>query len=293
MAKTLWVDFILLLRIVRWYNIALIGFAQYLIAIFAFATPNQYWAILTNYKIFCIVVSTLLTTAGAFIINSFYDIDKDLINKPNSVIIKKLLGQNIVLNVYFIFNLLALTIALIASYRVLIFTCCLVFFFWFYSHKLQKIPLVREISASLLALSGLIAICLYFNQFHLHLFVYLSSLGVVFFTREIIKDFQGNMGNAIFGYQTVVVLAGEREAKKWLLTVNLLITISFILGFLIWIQYWSFYSIIAALGIASALFMAMACFFAKDSKNYHWLDVFLKITIVFMVLSLFKLGLNN
>lgn len=280
------INTILLLSAVRWYNIGLLGLSQYLIAYFVFSHGSNLWHFLADVKLHLIVLSTSCAVAGAFIINSFYDVDKDLINKPGSVVFNRLLGQNFLLNVYAFLNIVCIFLGLIASVKVFFFCAGLVAAFWFYSHKLQKIPLIREISATLLAIAPMVAVWLHYFTMHYGLLIYLGSLAIVGFTREVVKDLEGNKGNIIFGYKTIVVVAGQELIKRWLVVTNVVLALLFVAGFLIFVKKWDYYSVITAFSISAALLVSFSCMVTKNSRYYFVADSLLKATIVIHITSL-------
>ncbi len=292
-SKGPFVNLVLLLRAIRWYNIGLLGLSQYLVAYFVFKLNTDLIIFLSDIKLHLIVLSTTAAVAGAFIINSFYDVDKDLINNPKSVVFSRLLGQNYLLNVYVVLNVTSVMVALFASYKVFIFAVILTFMFWIYSHKLQKLPLIRELSASLLAISPIMAIWLHYFDMHYGLLLYLASLLAVGFTREVVKDLNGNKGNIIFGYQTVVVAAGKNFTRQWLFAITLLSTMAYVLGTLVFYKQLDYFVLISAFSMATALIVSLACLLSKNDGFYIIADSFLKIAIVIHIASLATIGLVN
>lgn len=279
------VSFMLLLRVVRWYNVTLLVLAQYVIAFFVFGEASDWLGLLTDRKLHLIVLSTSLAVAGAFLINAFYDVDKDLVNRPRSVVFSRLLGQEFLLNTYAAFNVMAVLLAMLASIKVFLFVGGLVFLFWFYSHKLQKLPLVREISAGLLAIAPLVAVWLHFATMHYGMLIYLASLLVLEFTREVVKDLEGNKGNIIFGYSTVVVATGSRFTRRWLFVFNLLCLLLWLAGALNFLQGWGYYSSISLFSLLVSLFISLALRFAGSESFYAIADSLLKAAIVIHLLS--------
>ena len=96
-----------LFSVVRGYNIPIIILAQYLSAIFIFAPHKGALNILLDFNLFIIVLASGLTIASGYIINSFYDSQKDLINRPNKSMLDRLVSQKTKLQVYFSLNFLS------------------------------------------------------------------------------------------------------------------------------------------------------------------------------------------
>ena len=163
--KILAMKVISLFSVVRGYNIPIIILAQYLSAIFILAPEKRALDILLDFHLFLIVFASAITIASGYIINNFYDSQKDLINRPNKSMLDRLVSQKTKLSVYFTLNFIAALMALIVSWRAFLFFSVYIFLIWFYSHKIKKFPLIGNLMAALLAVLPFFAILLYFyNQ---------------------------------------------------------------------------------------------------------------------------------
>ena len=98
--------FLSFFSVVRGYNIAVVVLAQYLSAIFIFGSQSQSRAIsvLTDGGLFLIIFSSSLAIASGYIINNFYDTEKDLINRPYKSSIDKNISKTTQFRVYFFLN---------------------------------------------------------------------------------------------------------------------------------------------------------------------------------------------
>ena len=74
-----------LFSVVRGYNILVIVLAQYLTSIFIFAPHISLRRILLDPNLFVIVLASTGVIAAGYIINKFYDKEKDLINRPQNL----------------------------------------------------------------------------------------------------------------------------------------------------------------------------------------------------------------
>lgn len=116
-----------LFSVVRGYNILLVCLAQYLAAIFVFSKKDSLSSVLFNDEIFMLVLAGAFAIAGGYIINSFYDYEKDIINKPLKSMINRLVSQNTKLSVYFLLNFFSVFIAGYVSFRAIVFFFSLYF----------------------------------------------------------------------------------------------------------------------------------------------------------------------
>ena len=136
--------FIGLFSVVRGYNIMMICIAQYLTAIFILSR-QPLRQVLLDPRLFAIVLAGALAVAGGYIINAFYDKEKDLINKPTRTLMERMVGQHTKLSLYFILNFLSVIVASYVSFRAVLFFSIYIFMMWFYSHRIKKIVLVGNI----------------------------------------------------------------------------------------------------------------------------------------------------
>ena len=123
--------------LVRGYNIAFVCVAQYLAAIFVLS--HKSWReVVFDDSLLMLVIAGALAIAGGYIINGFYDKDKDLINKPLKTMIDLLVSQNTRLTLYFLLNFLSVIVASYVSFRAVLFFSGCIFAMWLYSHRIKK-----------------------------------------------------------------------------------------------------------------------------------------------------------
>ncbi|MCC9072013.1 geranylgeranylglycerol-phosphate geranylgeranyltransferase [Flavobacterium sp. F-65] len=224
--KILAMKVISLFSVVRGYNIPIIILAQYLSAIFILAPEKRALDILLDFHLFLIVFASAITIASGYIINNFYDSQKDLINRPNKSMLDRLVSQKTKLSVYFTLNFIAALMAFIVSWRAFLFFSVYIFLIWFYSHKIKKYPLIGNLMAALLAVLPFFAILLYFyNQISFNdlenqrghfavIFAHAIFLFLLLLIREMIKDLENLKGDLANNYKTIPILYGERTSKK-------------------------------------------------------------------------------
>lgn len=224
--KILAMKVISLFSVVRGYNIPIIILAQYLSAIFILAPEKRALDILLDFHLFLIVFASAITIASGYIINNFYDSQKDLINRPNKSMLDRLVSQKTKLSVYFTLNFIAALMALIVSWKAFLFFSVYIFLIWFYSHKIKKFPLIGNLMAALLAVLPFFAILLYFyNKISLDdlenqkghfavIFAHATFLFLLLLIREMIKDLENLKGDLANNYKTIPILYGERTSKK-------------------------------------------------------------------------------
>ena len=224
--KLLVMKIVSLFSVVRGYNIPVIVLAQYLSAVFILAPEKRALSVLLDFNLFIIVFASSITIASGYIINSFYDSKKDLINRPNKSMLDRLVSQRTKLQVYFALNFMAALFAFIVSWRASFFFATYIFLIWFYSHKLKKYTLFGNLIASFLAIFPFFGILLYyyyklpFYEIENHrndlavIFTHATFLFILLFIREMIKDLENIKGDLANGYETIPIVYGETSAKK-------------------------------------------------------------------------------
>ena len=264
--------------VVRGYNIPIIALAQYLSAIFILAPEKRALSVLLDFNLFIIVIASGLTIASGYIINNFYDSKKDLINRPNKSKIDRLVSQRTKLQVYFTVNFIVASLALLVSFRALLYFSVYIFLIWFYSHKLKKHPIIGNLTASLLAILPFFAILLYYKNLYPQIFAHATFLFLLILIREIIKDLENIKGDIANDYQTIPVKFGELFAKK---IITLLTIITIIPVYLLVDKYdVGYMDIYFYVSLMVLIFFLFFLWKADSKAQYLQLHIILKVIVV-------------
>lgn len=264
--------------VVRGYNIPIIALAQYLSAIFILAPEKRALSVLLDFNLFIIVLASGLTIASGYIINNFYDSKKDLINRPNKSKIDRLVSQRTKIQVYFTINFIVALLALLVSFRALLYFSVYIFLIWFYSHKLKKFPIIGNLTASFLAILPFFAILLYYKNLYPQIFAHATFLFLLILIREIIKDLENIKGDIANDYLTIPVKFGEILAKKiiTILTISTIIPV-YLLVDKYDVGYMDMYFYVSLMILIFFLFFLWK---ANSKIQYIQLHVILKFIIV-------------
>ncbi len=202
-----------LFSVVRGYNIMLLIIAQYLSAIFVFDVGASLKTVFLDYYLHLVVLSTVCVVAAGYIINDFYDVSIDVINKPFKTHMGNWVRKKTKLQVYFILNGIAFLLASIISWKAALFFAVYIFFIWLYSHKLQKYPRIRVLSVSVLDVLPFFVIFVYYN----HLSTLILTHGVFLFglilLKEMVKDFRRIRGAILNNRESLVITYGAAKVK--------------------------------------------------------------------------------
>lgn len=277
-SKLLLMKILSLFSVVRGYNIPIIVLAQYLSSIFILAPEKRALDVILDWRLLIIVFVSTLTIASGYIINNFYDSEKDLINRPNKTMLDRLVSQKTKLQVYFGLNFLATALAYIISFRAALFFAVYIFLIWFYSHKLKKYPIVGNLTASLLAILPFFGILLYFKNFYHVIFAHATFLFLLILIREMIKDLENIKGDVANNYQTIPVRFGEAISKK----VITILTISTIIPVYILIEKYDvgYMDIYFYMSFIVLIFFLLKLWKSQTHEEYLLLHNILKSVIV-------------
>lgn len=203
-----------LLSVVRGYNVLVLVIAQYLAALFIFSPSKSLRIVVLDYKLFFIVLASVFVVSAGYIINNFYDVKADRINRPIKARLDQYVSQKTKLQIYFLFNFLGFLFGWFISWRAALFFGVYIFAIWLYSHKLKKHPFIGLVSASVLTISPFFAIFVYYKNFSKIIFVHATFLFFVLLLRQLIKDLGNLRGAVANNYSTYPVKYGERKTRK-------------------------------------------------------------------------------
>ena len=276
--KLIVMKIISLFSVVRGYNIPVIILAQYLSAIFILAPEKRALDVILDFNLFFIILASSLTIASGYIINSFYDSQKDLINRPNKSMLDRLVSQKTKLTVYFSLNFITVFIALFVSWRAVLYFSIYIFLIWFYSHKIKRRVIIGNLMAAFLAILPFFAILLYYKNLYEVIFGHATFLFLLLLIREIVKDLENLKGDFVTDYKTIPIIYGEKTAKT---IITILITLTIVpVYILIEIYDVGYMDIYFYTCLISLLFFSFQLW--KSDKKEHFLQLHntLKLLIV-------------
>jgi len=224
-SKLLIMKIVSLFSVIRGYNIPIIILAQYLSAIFILAPEKKPLQVILDIYLLLIVIATALTIASGYIINSFYDSKKDIINRPNKSTLDRLVSQKTKLSVYFTLNFAVAFLAIFISWRAFLYFSVYIFLIWFYSHKVKKFVIVGNLMATLMAILPFFALLLYYKNFYEVIICHATFLFLLILIREMIKDLENIKGDLANDYKTIPILYGELTSKKIITLLTILTVI--------------------------------------------------------------------
>ena len=234
--------------LVRLQNILLLTIAFLLTGKYFFAPDKSFLQLLNDHKFIALLLATTISIASGYIINSFYDIKKDMINRPGQTIIEQQLSQTKRLYIYFTLNFLSVIIAAFISWRAALFFSVYIFLIWLYSHKIQNKVFINNLWLTVLTVFPFFAIFLYFKKVNEFILWHAGFLFLILLAKNILKDFINIKGDIVENKQTLPVKFGEQKTKNILLLINTLTLIPVIrllqYDYIGYMRYYFYFSIL-------------------------------------------------
>lgn len=234
------------LKLLRFGNLLFIAFTQ-LAFHFYLVEPilenNGQVSSLDSVDTILLILSTVLIAAGGYVINDYFDVKIDTINKPDRLFIGKSVHRRNAILLHQIFSGTAIVMGIYLAWhsgnlKLMMIQPITIAFLWFYSTGYKKQPFTGNILISFLTGFVVIMTVLYetalfkpqstdqFNAayaifirtFYYFLFAFLLNM-----MREIVKDMEDVEGDEQHGCRTIPIIWGAQTAKHIILAIALLV----------------------------------------------------------------------
>ena len=284
------------LRLIRYKNLLIIILTQYLMRwsiIKPILEVYEFKLQFTELNFFFLVMATVFITAAGYVINDYFDTKTDLVNRPDTVIIGRVLNRRWAILLHVIFNTIGIGLGAYISFYIGIPILTFVFvlitgILWFYSTTYKRQFLIGNITVAFLtALVPLMVILfeipLLNKEYGLlmkelrsdftHIIMWVSAFALFAFIltmiREIIKDVEDFEGDSAYGRKTMPIVLGVLNSK--------IVVITFILTTLFSLLYINFrflndsitliYFIVFL--IIPLILLVYKIIVAENKKDYH------------------------
>jgi len=303
-------------RLIRWKNLLIIFFTQLLAWVCVLLPMRQYTRmpmLLNGVNFILLAVATVFIAAAGYIINDYFDIKIDIINKPDKVILEKIIPRKMAIISHTVLNVAALFFAFIVARRahhyewLLLQLCCTVLL-WFYSTHFKRQFMSGNVVVALLTALTIAALMLYEPAIHYYavqsyfintsegllanpvwvLGIYAYFAFMLTWMREIAKDMEDFKGDAEEGCITMPIKWGLLRSVRFCQLLGLLVIAPLLIaGVKLCIAAWwplGIYTIVAlALPVTAwILFLPLRA----TKQHYHSASGYIKIIMLLGVFSL-------
>ncbi|MDG1842430.1 MAG: geranylgeranylglycerol-phosphate geranylgeranyltransferase [Crocinitomicaceae bacterium] len=262
------------------------------------------------FSFFILVISTLFIAAAGNIINDYFDVKADRINKPYKQIINRSLKRRWAIVLHWLFNFCGFFLAVITSLFMkslwfVVIHLISINLLWFYSLFLKKKAIIGNMIIGFLTALVPILVILFFYSlniseissndliiFEQYKFLWVLSLFAFTqnFAREILKDIQDIKGDKLIYVRSLPMIIGIRKTQV-IISLVLLCPVIFYCAFF----YLNLFQLIG-INRMESLGFGIACFFnilvvlrmLLYNKNEHfWSNQLIKLSMFFGLMTTF------
>ena len=223
-------------RLIRWPNLVFIALTQMLFRYFILDFVYQdndpaYESIkLNEYLFFLLVAASVFIAAAGYIINDYFDLNIDQVNKSSKVIIGTYIKRRWAIFFHAILSFTGFILSLYIGYKlnnvyIPFFNFIAIAVLWFYSTTFKKKLLIGNILISLLTAWVILVLTLSEYRFRILpgdfvwrrmlkvSFIYAGFAFIISLVREVIKDMEDIEGDFKYGCKTMPILWGLPASK--------------------------------------------------------------------------------
>lgn len=273
-----------LLRVMRWPNLLIIVLTQYLTAIFLIGNLSQWRYFLTDWRLLLLCISTVLIAAAGYIINDYYDIKIDYINKPHKVVVGKIIKRRVAMAIHLSLSSVGFLMGVMVSYWVGLVNLLAIFLLWLYSNQLKRLPFLGNLVVAMLTAATVLIVALRYQQNNPYVYMYAIFAFTITLAREIIKDMEDLQGDQNFGCKTLPIIWGIRKTK-YLLYLILLVFIASIIYFIQKLAIGYLY-IYMTIFLIPMIFFIYRLVMADAKRNFGYLSNLCKFLMISGILSM-------
>lgn len=292
------------LRLVRIFNLLIIMLSQILIryCLILPAFKAEYFITgvfpkyLSDFNFILLLASTILIAAAGYIINDYFDIYIDHINKPGKNSIGISISKIKAKYIYFILNILGIISGFYVAIQISKPVIGLLPLFsavslWMYSSYYKRRLLAGNIIISFLCALSILIVGLYEPEFYRN-FIYLIWFAISAFLlsmiRELIKDMEDVDGDELSQCKTAPIIFGIYKTKiiVAIIIAALAVYISFILYRYFYINnvinFWYLLSMFLV-PIAALIYLLVT---ATEKKDFHYASLYSKLLMLGGIFSI-------
>jgi 4-hydroxybenzoate polyprenyltransferase len=205
-------------RLVRMTNLIIVVVTQYFTRILLIGPRHEWRKIVADPDLFILSLSTVCIAAAGYIINDYFDIKIDIVNKPERVVVGRYLKRRWAMGAHQVLNVLGAVMGFFVSHWIFLINVLSITSLWFYSERYKRLPFIGNfIVAALTGLTLLILTVHYPANRHLVLIYAVFSFFITMI-REIVKDMEDIKGDEAHGCRTLPIIWGIRRTKTFLYT---------------------------------------------------------------------------
>lgn len=291
-------------RLVRWQNLVFIALTQSLFYFCVYQTlfsGEQHYATLL-----WIMFASILIAAGGYIINDYFDLNIDQINKPSKNVINLVISRRWAIAWHLMLSIAGILCTVIAVslhkwYLILANILCVIFL-WLYSTSFKRQLLIGNIVIAILTAWTVLVIFysfvplqsaigtdnLFTVKFFRAAFLYAGFAFIITLIREVIKDMEDMKGDARYGCKTLPIVTGITATKIYTMVWTIVLIGALIVLQLYILQFNWWWAVIYSLlfVIIPLCYFTFLLFKAETQPEFKRLSSFTKWIMLAGILSM-------
>jgi 4-hydroxybenzoate polyprenyltransferase len=268
-----------LLRLTRVWNLLIIALAQYFTAAYLVNAD-----VVFNPRLALLTLSTLLVAAAGYIINDYYDVKIDLINKPDRVVVGRSIGRRYALLLHSVFSVAGIAIGAYLSLWIGAVNLFSAWLLWLYSNTLKRKPFIGNVAVALLTGLSILVVDALFYPHHSLIWIYALFAFFMTLVREIVKDIEDLKGDNTFGCRTLPILIGIRRTKAVIFLILIVFLTLVVVLNRSYTQLPLYYFVLFL--FAPVTLLAIWLLRADMKREFTWISTFCKVILVLGIISM-------
>jgi|SRR5665647_155239 len=298
-------------RLIRWPNLLFIVLTQmlfrYFILPFVYERnhPGYENIKLSQNLFFLLIIASVCIAAAGYIINDYFDVNIDQVNKSSKVIIGAYIKRRYAILFHALLSITGLLLSMYIGYKIQniyipVFNFISIVVLWFYSTTFKKKLLIGNILISLLTAWVILVLTVAEYRFRISphdivwqrllkvSFVYAGFAFIISLIREVIKDMEDIEGDLKYKCKTMPIVWGLPVSKVfagvWIVVLAGLIAAIqiYVLQFGWW--YSALYSLLAI--IIPLVWVLRKLYKANTPQQFHKLSKMVKMIMLAGILSM-------
>jgi 4-hydroxybenzoate polyprenyltransferase len=311
-------------KLIRLPNLLIMAFTQYmvrwclLIPVLKLNAHDLDYSLLnvqmSEFDFFLLVLATVMIGAAGYIINDYFDVRIDGVNRPDTNPVGKSVKRRVAMGAHMTINFIGVSLGIYLSWKYNYFRVGASLFIavpallWIYSTNLKRRFLIGNLVIAMLAAIVPLIVALFEIPNIQNAFSDLASSGylnlsyifrvtliialfafVITLLREIIKDVEDYEGDMEYGCKTMPIVIGIARTKFVLAGIS-----AIVIAGLGWLQYmqsnakdWSSFMYFTILLQLPLLYLSYRVLTAKGKKDWHFCSILVKVIMVAGISFLF------
>ncbi|PWJ58379.1 4-hydroxybenzoate polyprenyltransferase [Dyadobacter jejuensis] len=203
-------------RLVRITNLIIVTLTQYFTRILLIGPAENWRQIVADKDMFIISLSTVCIAAAGYIINDYFDIKIDIVNKPERVVVGRYLKRRWAMGAHQVLNVLGAALGLLVSPKIFLINVFSITLLWFYSERFKRLPFIGNFIVSLLTGLSLLILTVHYPNNRQLVLIYAIFSFFISFIREVVKDMEDIRGDMAHGCRTLPILWGIPKTRNFL-----------------------------------------------------------------------------